>query len=141
MAAPEFDEVVGLEDHVVELQERERLLAVEALFHGFEAEHPVDREVPAVVAQEGDVVKRVEPVGVVGHQGRVVAEVQEALEDAPDTGDVVRNLRVGQQLPALVLARGVADPGGPAPHQDDGPMPGALHVPQHHDLDEAPDVQ
>ena len=137
----ELHEVVRLQHHVVELQERERLLAIEALLHRLEAEHPVDGEVPAVLAQEGDVVERVEPLRVVGHQGRIIAEIQVALEYPPNAGDVGGDLLVGEKLPALVLAGRIAHLGGAAPHQRDGTMARALHVAQHHDLDEAPDVQ
>ena len=145
VTAPELQEVVRLEDHVVELEEGERLLAVEPELHRFEAEHPVDREVPAVLPQERDVAEGVEPLRIVGHQGRAVpvvpAEVEEALEDAPDPRDVGGDALVGEQLPALVLARRIADSGGAAPHQDDGAMSGTLHVPQQHDGNEAPGVQ
>ena len=141
VAAPELQEVVRLQDHVVEFEERERLLAVEPLLHRLEAEHPIDREVPAVLAQERDVVKGVEPVRIVDHQGGVPLEVEEALEDAPDAGDVGGYVFVGEQLPALVLAGRVADLGGAASHEDDGTMTGALHVPEQHDRDEASDMQ
>jgi hypothetical protein len=67
-ALVELDEVVGLQDHVVEFEERQLLLAVEPHLHRVEAQHAVDREMPADVAQEVDVVERIEPVGVVGHQ-------------------------------------------------------------------------
>src|SRR3546814_18007148 len=63
-----FDEVVGLQDHVVEFEEAERLLALQPQLHGVEAEHAVDREMPAVVAQEVDILQLVEPVGLIGHQ-------------------------------------------------------------------------
>ena len=69
-AAGQLQEVVGLEDHVVELQEAQRLLAVEPQAHAVEGEHPVDREVGADVAQQRDVAEPVEPVGVV-HEQRV----------------------------------------------------------------------
>ena len=141
MAAAEFQEVVRLQDHVVELEERQRLLAVEPLLHRLEAEHAVDREVPAVLAQERDVVQGVEPVRIVGHQGAIGAEVEKTLEHAANPGNVRRDMRVGEQLPALVLAGRVADLGGAAAHQDHRAVAGALHVPEHHDLDQAPDVE
>ena len=56
MAAVELEEVVGLQDHVVELEEDQRLVAVEPRASPVEGEHAVDREVPADVAQEADVV-------------------------------------------------------------------------------------
>ena len=89
-APRQLEEVVGLEDHVVEFEEGQRLLALEPEPDAVEGQHPVDREMRADVAQEGDVVERVEPVGIVDHDrvGRAVAEGQEALEDAADRGDV-----------------------------------------------------
>ena len=88
----QLDEVVGLQDHVVEFEERQFLLAVEPQLHRIEDEHAVDREVPADVAQEVDVVERVEPVGIVGHDGVAgpVAEFQEFREDRADAGEVAR---------------------------------------------------
>jgi hypothetical protein len=57
VAAGELQEVVGLHDHVVELEQGERLLALQAEAHRVEGEHPVDREVGAEVAQERDVAQ------------------------------------------------------------------------------------
>ena len=96
---------------------------------------------PAVLTQERDVVKGVEPVRIVDHQRRVAVELEEALEHAPDPRDVGLDVLLGQQLPALVLARRVTHLGGAAAHEDDGTMAGALHVPEQHDLDKAPRVQ
>ena len=58
-----------------------------------------------------------------------------------DAGDVGGDLRLGEQLPRLVAAGRVADLGGAAAHQHDGPMSGSLQVAQQHDLHEAADVQ
>src|SRR3712207_8827755 len=44
LPARQLQEVIGLEDHVVEFQEGERLLPVEPQLHALEAQHPVDRE-------------------------------------------------------------------------------------------------
>ena len=44
-------DVYKRQDHVVEFEERQRLLAVEPLLDGIEAQHPVDREMLADVAQ------------------------------------------------------------------------------------------
>jgi hypothetical protein len=48
---------------------------------------------------------------------------------------------VAQQLAAFVLAGGIADLGGAAAHQDDRLVAGLLQAAQHHDLDQAADVQ
>ena len=106
MAARQLQEVVGLEDHVVEFEEAERLFAVQTLFHAFEAEHPVDREVAAVITEKGDVFEFVQPVRVVDHDGvgRAIAEIQELFEDAFDTVHVGLNVGVAQQPALFVLA-------------------------------------
>ena len=57
VALVQLDEVVGLQDHVVEFEERQLLLALEPQLDAVEGKHAVDREVPADVAQEVDVVE------------------------------------------------------------------------------------
>ena len=58
VALVQLDEIVGLQDHVVEFEERQFLFALEPHLHRVEGEHAVDREVAADVAQEVDVVER-----------------------------------------------------------------------------------
>ena len=143
MALVELHEVVGLQDHVVEFEEGERLVALEAQLHRIHGQHAVDREMPADVAQQRDVEERVEPVGIVGHHrvGRAVAEfqvVREALLDARHVGvDLLRR----QKLTRLVAARRVADLGRAAAHQRDRLVAGLLPPAQQHDLREVADMQ
>jgi hypothetical protein len=82
VAAGELDEVVGLQDHVVELEEGQLVLALEPELDRVHRQHAIDREVAADLAQEVDVVERRQPFGIVGHQaaGRCVAEVEKARE-------------------------------------------------------------
>eukprot|EP01136_Pigoraptor_vietnamica_P003491 Opistho-1_new@32805 len=142
-AARQLQEVIALEDHVVELEERQRLFAVEPQLDRIEAEHPVDREMPADVAQERDVFELVEPVGIVDHHrvGRAVAKGQELLEHGLDRGDVAGDDLVGHQLARFVLEARVADLAGAAAHQDDRLVAGLLHAAQQHDLDQAADME
>jgi len=142
-AARQFQEIIGLEDHVVEFEEGERLLAVQPQLHRIEGQHPVDREMRPDLAQEGDIVERVEPVGIVGHDrvGRAVAEVEKPLEHAADRGDVGGDVLVGEQLAALVAAGRIADLGGAAAHQHDRPVPRLLEPTQHHDLHQGADME
>ena len=49
-------EIVGLQDHVIEFEERQRLLALEPQPHAVHGQHAVDREMPPDIAQERDVV-------------------------------------------------------------------------------------
>ena len=76
VAPVKLDEVVGLQAHVVEFEERELLLALEPELHRVHRQHAVDGEVAADVAQELDVVELGQPFGVVGHDrvGLALAE-------------------------------------------------------------------
>ena len=98
---------------------------------------------PAVVAQEIDVVELVEPVGVVDEDGIVVALPR--LTNLPNTdsmpADIGGDLGVGEKLARLVLAGRIADLGGAAADQHDRPVPGLLQFAQHHDAEQIADMQ
>ncbi len=98
---------------------------------------------PADVAQEVDVIERVQPVGIVRHHRIIlaVAEPQEAREDFANAFQVAVDDIVGEQPPALILAGGVADTGGAAAHQRDRTMAGLLHPMQHHDRQQRADMK
>ena len=120
-----------------------RLLALEPELDRVVGQHAIDAEVPAVVAQEIDVVQRVEPIGVVDHHraARPVAEAEEPGEHALDAGDVRGDFDIAQELARLVLAGRIADLGGAAADQDDRAVTGLLQLAQHHDADEIADMQ
>jgi hypothetical protein len=138
VTAIELDEIIALHDHVVEFEEAQRLLAVEPELHRIEAQHAVDREMPADLAQEVDIVELQQPVGIVDHQrvGGAVAIAQHLGEDLPDAGDVGFDGLDREELSRLVLEGGIAHHRGAAAHQGDRPVPGLLHPVEHHDLDE-----
>ena len=139
----ELDEVIGLQDHVVEFEERQRLLAVEPESHGIESEHAVDGEMPADIAQEIDVVDLHQPVGVVDHDrvAGAAAEFEIGREIAPDADEIVVDILWCQQLARFVLEGGVTDHRGAAPHQRDRPVAGLLQPVEHHDLDQRSRMQ
>ena len=143
MAPRQLDEVVGLQDHVVELDEGQLLLALEPELDCIHGEHAVDREMPADVAQEIDVVERGEPFGIVDHQavGAALAEADEAGEGLHDRALVGLDLLDGEDLAGLVAPRRVADPRGAAAHQRDRLAAELLQPVQHHDGDEAADME
>ena len=143
MAFVQLHEVVGLQDHVVELEEGERLVALEPELHRIHGQHAVDREVPADVAQQRDIEQRVEPLGVVGHHrvGLAAAERQVVGEALLDARHVGLDHLGRQQLARFVLARGVAHLGRAAAHQGDRLVAGLLPPAQQHDLQQVPDVQ
>ena len=141
--AVQLDEVGRLHRHVVELEEAHRLLAFQPQFDAVESQHPVDREVHAVVAQELDIAEPLQPLGIVQHHRlrRPVAELQELGEGLLDAGDIGRDHGVRQQGPLLVLVGGVADLGCAAAHQRDGLVTAFLQPAQHHDRDQMADMQ
>ena len=124
----QLDEVVSLQHHVIEFEEGEGLVSVEAQFDRFEPQHAVDREMPAVVAQERNVAEFVEPVGVVHHDGvaGAIAEGKEIGENLLDARHVPGDLGIGQKLAVFFLARGIADLGRARAHEHDRLMAGVL---------------
>ena len=143
MPARQLQKVIGLEDHIVEFQEGERLFAVQPELHAVERQHAVDREMRPDIAQQFDIAELAQPFVIVDHHGigRPVAERQELLEYGPDRGDVGVDLIVRQHLPAFVLARRIADLGGAAAHDHDRLVPRLLELAQHHDRDQMADMQ
>ncbi len=144
IAPCELDEVVALQQHVVELDERQLLLTVEAQLRRIHRQHSVDREMAADVTQELDVVQRRQPLGIVDHDGlaRAVAERQEPRKHALDRILVRVDGLDGKNAPRLVAARGIADARGAAAHQRDR-LAGArgLQPVQHHDRQQMADVE
>ena len=78
VALVELEEIVALEELIVELDEGEPGLHPHLV--GLEGEHAVDREMPADVAQEVDVVEVGEPILVVGGEQGLPVELQEVVD-------------------------------------------------------------
>ena len=55
VAPAKFHEIISLQDHIVEFEEAERLLALEPELDALESQHAVDREMAAIFTEEGDV--------------------------------------------------------------------------------------
>lgn len=118
-------EVVGLQEHVIEFEERQA--GFQPLFDRLGGEHLVDVEVPADVAQEIQVFDVPQPVGVVDQAGAGgVAEVEEAGELALDGAGVGVDLVHGEHGARIGLAGGVADHGGAAADNGDGTVAALL---------------
>ena len=74
MTFVQFGKVVALQQGVGELGKgNAHVIAFDTLFDGFFIQHGVDGEMLADVAQEVEAVHAAEPVGIVGHNGRVIA--------------------------------------------------------------------
>ena len=125
----QVEEVVGLEEGVVELQEGHALL--QALLDRGARQHLADGHVAADVAEEVHVVEPEQPVAVVDHEAP--GEVQVALELGLQGPLVDLDLLPREQLALRGATRRVPDPRGPAAHQHDRAMPRALEVGHAHD--------
>ena len=142
-APRQFDEVVGLADHVVELDEAHLLLALEPQPHRIHRQHAVDREMPADVAQHLDPVELGQPFGIVEHD-RVAgagAVAQHLGEHAADLALLASISSTRAHRARFVLAGGVADHGGAAAHQRDRLVAALLQPVQHHHGQVVADVQ
>ena len=110
VAPEQLKEVIGLHNHVVELEEGQSPL--HALLVALGGEHAVDGEQRADLAQKVDVVEVAQPVGVVGDEGGVLAagiEIEELRHLLFDAGDVVIDSLHGHHPAQVALAGGVAD--------------------------------
>ena len=142
-AARQFDEIIGLQAHVVELDERHLLIALEAQLHRIHREHAIDREVAAHVTQELDVIELGEPLGIVEHHrvALVASKAQEAGEHLLDAFLVGLDLLERQKLARLIASRRIAHPRRPSAHQRDRLVAGLLEPVEHHDLDQRTDME
>ena len=128
-------EVVGLHDHVVELQEAEALF--HALLVALRAQHVVDREARADLAQQLDIVELHQPVRVVQHHRLAFAEFDEALHLLFEAVAVVLDGLDRHHRAHVRAARGVADHARAAADQCDRAVTRhlqALHQAQRHEM-------
>ena len=82
VAAVELEEVIGLEDHVVELEEGEGRLSLKPQLHALEVEHAIDGEQRPVLPEEVEIADAGQPLVVVDQQ-RIcgsIAKLQELME-------------------------------------------------------------
>ena len=143
IALVKLHKVIGLQDHVVELKEAQRLFAIQPLLDRVKAQHAVDREVLANIAEEFEVVERHQPFGIVQHQAVLwsIAKGQVVGEHPLDAVDIGLDHLRRHQLAGFVLEGRVTHHAGAATHQGNGPVAGFFQPVQHHDLDQAPHMQ
>ena len=101
-----FQKIVSLQQHVVEFDETQRLLPVQARLHAFKRQQSVDREMRTDVAQKVYVSQLVEPFGIVdeGRVRRSVAIGDVARENRPDAFGIRVDLINGKHLSHFILA-------------------------------------
>ena len=128
-------EIIGLHDHVVELQEGQALF--HALLVALCTEHIVDGEACADLAQELDIIEVQQPVGVVDHDGFTFAEINESLHLALEALGVVVDILLGQHFAHIGAAGRIADHGRAAADERDGLVARhlqTLHERQRHEM-------
>ena len=110
--------IIRLHDHVVELEERQALF--HALLVALGAQHVVDREACANVAQQLDIVELQQPVRVIDHDGLALAEVDEAFHLLFEAVAVVLDDLRRHHRAHVRPAGGVSDIACAAANEDDG---------------------
>ena len=100
-------EVVGLHDHVVELQEGQALF--HALLVALSTEHVIDREAGADLPQEFDIIEVQQPVGIVDHDGFTFAEINESLHLTLEALGIVVDVLLRQHFAHVGAAGRVAN--------------------------------
>ena len=109
--------VIGLHNHIVELQK------AEALFHplliALGPEHIVHREAGAHLPQQVDIVQLQQPVRIIEHHSLAVAKLNEPFHLLFETVTVVLNRLRGHHGTHIRPAGGVADIAGAAANQCD----------------------
>ena len=111
-------EVIGLHNHIVELQEGQP--PFHALLVAVRPEHVVHRETGAHLPKQLHVIEVQQPVRVVHHHGLALAEVDEPLHLPLEALGVVVDVLLGEHLAHVGAAGWVADHGGAAANQGDG---------------------
>ncbi len=134
--------VVGLEQHVAELRERDAVFALETDAHALASHHLIDGDVLADVAEELEQRDRLRPVAVVDEDTTLgVRQVDDAPELFLDRRHVGAQRLVVEQIPLLGPAARIAHHAGGPSGQRDRPVPGILEAPEHDQPDQVPDVQ
>ena len=111
-------EVVGLHYHIVELEEGKALL--HALLIALGAEHIIDGEAGADLAQKVYVIQVKQPIGVVHHLRLAGSELDEFLHLTAEALRVVVDILAGEHLSHIAASAWVADHGRAAADKGDG---------------------
>jgi len=134
-----MQEIIGLQKHVVELDEIETLFQTDPVTLG--GEHAVDAEVSSDIAKELDIIEPREPIGIIEHDGLPLVEIQISRELYLKAARIAIDLVVGENLPHLRLSRRISDQSGPSSDQGNRPVAVPLHMGQRHDRHQRADMQ
>ena len=135
-----MQEVIRLHEHIVELEERKSLLHPRLI--ALCGKHLVYGEVYAYLAHKVYIVETVQPIGVVDHDGCVVAfEVEELGHLLLKALAVVIDYLVGHHLTHVRLARRIAYLACAAADENNWLVSRLLHMAHDHQLDKVPHMQ
>ena len=128
-------EIIGLHDHVVELEEAQA--ALHALLVAFRPEHIVHGEAASDFAEQLDVVQVQQPVRVVHKDGLIFPEFDEPVHLLHEAVHIVLNGLRGHHGAHIRAAGGVAHLRRTAADQHHGLVPGhllPLHQAERHEV-------
>jgi hypothetical protein len=140
LAGPEeVQEIIGLEQLIIELDEGQTLLHAHPV--GLGGQHPVDAEMAPDVAQESHIIQGQEPIGVVDGDSPPPVEIQVAVKLGLDRDAEAADRLLRQQRAHLGPAAGIADHSRTAADDGQSAMPGPPQVGHGHDRDETPGME
>ena len=141
-----MQKVVRLHNPVIEF-DKVKTSRFDALLVALDGQHFVDRKVASDIAQELDVAKFQQPIGIVQEQCRRIdaetpaVEIDEAIELGQDVGEIVPNFFEGKHGTGTRATGRIADHHRAAAAERDWTVSEALERSEHHDAEHVPDVQ
>jgi len=114
----EVIEVVGLHDHVIKLKEGKSLF--HSLLIAFCRQHTVNGEASTNLAQKLNVIEPKKPIGIVYHNGLVLAEFDEFFHLLLEAFAVMSDGLGGHHRSHVGTAGGISDMACTAADQNDG---------------------
>ena len=130
VTAVEFEEVVRLHDHIVELEECQPLFP--ALLIALGGKHTVDSEMCADIAQKFNIIETAQPISIIHHNRTVLCKVDEARDLFLEALAVMANGLVGHDFAHIRASGRIADGSRAAAHKTNGAMPRLLQMRHRH---------
>ena len=124
VALEEVVEVVGLHNHIVELQEAKPLL--HTLLIAVSPQHIVDRKAASYLPQQIHIVQFQRPIRIVDHLGFPFAKLNKPLHLLFKTGGIVVDVFPGKHRPHIRASGRIPNHGGGSTNQRNGPVTGHL---------------
>ena len=127
----QFQEIVGLHDHVVEFKESQSFF--HSLFIAFSCQHPVNRKMYADFPQEFYIIQVQQPVCIICKDHLPFGVIQKMTDLLPEPFHIMVDCLFRHHLTHVTLSGRISDHGRSAAHQCDRNMAGSLHMHHRHD--------